>query len=240
MKTSNGKSTSVQIVFPSGGFLLSGILHLPETKTPPIVIGAHGLLANKDSPKQIALAQKCNEMGIAYFRFDFRGCGQSQGNFSKDTTFEARCEDLKYAIENILDRNDIGDRLGLFGSSLGGSVSIATASVIPIYALVTFASPIRSKGLSIPCGAMPDQLRTNRQLQFDISDRLSSIHNILIIHGEKDPVVPLAHSKEIYDRVRGSKSLIIQKGGDHAMSNTSHQKDFIAQTSLWFHERLKQ
>jgi len=238
MKTSNAKSTCVEIIFSSSGFSLNGILHLPIRTNPPIVIGSHGLFANKNSPKQIALAKQCNELGIAYFRFDYRGCGKSQGNYTKDTSFEARCEDLMNAIKTVQSRNDIGDRIGLFGSSLGGAVSIETAKSIHADSLVTFAAPIRSRELSVPLEQSNDVSPvTNNthdiKLIFDISNKLSSINNIMIIHGEHDSVVPLSHAREIYQAVKTPKKLIIQDKGDHAMSNEIHQKDFIYQAARW-------
>ncbi|MCJ7772714.1 MAG: alpha/beta hydrolase [Desulfobacterales bacterium] len=214
------------------------MLHLPDRKRPPIVIGSHGLLSNKNSPKQIALAHKCNEFGIAYFRFDYRGCGESQGNYSKDTSFETRCEDLMNAVKTLQTRNDIGNRIGLFGSSLGGAVSIAAAGTIHIDSLVTFAAPIRSRELSAPVEISGNQSTTSNnthgiKLQFDISNNLSSISHILIIHGENDVVVPLSHARQIYNSVNNPKKLIIQEKGDHAMSNETHQEDFIIQASQW-------
>ena len=217
---------------------MKGILHLPARKHPPIVIGSHGLLADKNSPKQIALAHKCNEFGIAFFRFDYRGCGESQGNYSKDTSFEARCEDLMNAVKTLQARNDIGDQIGLFGSSLGGAVSIATAGTVHIDSMVTFAAPIRNRELSESVEKSGNQSTASNnthgiKLHFDISNNLSSISHILIIHGENDVVVPLSHARQIYNSVNKPKRLIIQEKGDHAMSNETHQKDFIIQASQW-------
>ena len=89
----------ININFESDGFLLKGMLHLPEADLPPIVIGSHGLLSNSYSPKQITLARECNANGIAYFRFDHRGCGQSNGVFNEVTSLEGRRNDLICAIK---------------------------------------------------------------------------------------------------------------------------------------------
>jgi alpha/beta superfamily hydrolase len=236
MKTSNSKSRCIEISFNSGGFSLNGILHLPVKTNPSVIIGSHGLLADKHSPKQIALSDKCNELGMAYFRFDYRGCGESQGNYLIDMSLEARCDDLINAVKIIQARNDIGNRLGLFGSSFGGTVSIATASKIHIDSLVTFAAPVRSRELSAPDDVSHN--RSDMKLQFDISENLPSISNILIIHGEKDNVVPLSHAHEIYQAVSHPKNIIIQANGDHPMSDESHQKEFIIEATNWFKSTL--
>jgi len=243
MNHSNSKSNNLVISFSSGGFYLKGILHLPGTNHPPIVIGSHGLLATKNSPKQISLADTCNKLGIAYFRFDYRGCGESQGHYKRDTSFETRCEDLMNAVNTVRSRKDISDQIGLFGSSLGGAVSIEIAKTIHIDTLVTFAAPIRSKELSIPMEGsnVKPQISNNTHginLQFDISKELPSVSNILIIHGGDDRVVPIAHAHQIYKAVNNPKKLVIQHKGDHAMSNGKLQKDFVLQAAQWLKEGL--
>ncbi len=80
---STEKSIIKDISFFSDGFKLKGYLHLPSTNRPPVVIGSHGLYSSSSSPKQIALADQCNRFGIAYFRFDHRGCGGSEGKFGE-------------------------------------------------------------------------------------------------------------------------------------------------------------
>ena len=103
-----------EITFLSDGFELHGTLHLPAAERPPVVIGSHGLLSSSSSPKQIALARACTAAGIAYFRFDHRGRGKSEGVFKKVTSIEARCADLLCAIKCIQSRADTGSKLGLF------------------------------------------------------------------------------------------------------------------------------
>jgi alpha-beta hydrolase superfamily lysophospholipase len=93
-----------KIHFLSDGYLLRGTLHLPPNACPPVVIGSHGLLSDSDSPKQRQLAEQCNRIGLAYFRFDHRGCGKSQGYFGEVTSLDARANDLKDAIEMVRNR----------------------------------------------------------------------------------------------------------------------------------------
>ena len=244
MRMSTEKSIIKDISFFSDGFKLKGYLHLPPTNRPPVVIGSHGLYSSSSSPKQIALADQCNRFGIAYFRFDHRGCGSSEGQFEEVTSLEARCRDLIDAVSVISGRTDIGDRFGLFGSSMGGTVCLSVASELGANTLVTFAAPIRSriieKGLPISENSVsPEIFLDTRKRRFDISDRLPEISNILIFHGEADDVVPVSHAEEIHKLVKQPKQLIKQKQGDHPMSNEAHQKVFIREASLWFRQGLK-
>ena len=152
----NEKFRTENISFSADGLKLSGVLHLPADSRPPLVVGAHGLLSSASSPKQIALAHQCNHLGIAYFRFDHRGCGNSEGNFDLITSLEGRCKDLVAAVEAVNAELDTRG-LGLFGSSMGGTVCLSAAEDLAADAVVTFAAPIRSdlKGSRLESFLMP-------------------------------------------------------------------------------------
>ena len=233
------KFNQKDISFHTDGLKLKGILHLSDDKPSPVVIGSHGLYSNSSSPKQIALAEQCNRLGIAYFRFDHRGCGSSEGEFDRVTSLEARCRDLVAAVEIIHNRVDIG-RLGLFGSSMGGTVCLNTAGRLAADTVVTFAAPIRSD-LTGSQSEMPrsDIVFDAARRPFDIAKGLPDISNILIFHGDADDVVPVSHAREIYSLARQPKQMIIQKGGDHPMSNQGHQKEFVREAAAWFKQGLK-
>ena len=219
------------------------MLHLPETNLPPVVISSHGLLSNSYSPKQIALARKCNAHGIAYFRFDHRGCGQSDGIFNEVTSLKGRRNDLISAINTIQMRKDIGKRIGLFGSSMGGTVCISVADVLDIDAWVIYASPVRSSSVTTTLKNSDDAdkikpLLNHKYLTWDISDQLKHLRHIFILHGDSDTIVTPTNAHEIYTTSSNPKKLIIQKGGDHRMSKKKHQKAFLREAVNWFKEWL--
>ncbi|UCD33703.1 MAG: alpha/beta fold hydrolase [Desulfobacterales bacterium] len=228
-----------KITFSSDGYTLRGELHLPTTETPPVVIGSHGLFSTRNSPKQIELAKECNRWGIAFFRFDHRGCGQSNGNFNTVTSLEARCNDLMSAIKTIQQRSDIGDKVGLFGSSMGGSVCISVASELNIDALVTVAAPVLGytiiDGLRKPNDSNELAISLTKKSHLsDITGKLSLLHHILIFHGDSDELIPPSNALEIYDKAGDPKKLIMQSNGDHRMSHSKHQEAFIKEAVLWF------
>ena len=232
-----------EISFRSDGLTLKGTLHLTTSAKPPVVIGLHGLYSSQESPKQIALARACNALGLAYLRFDHRGCGRSQGKFEKDTSLAARCRDLKSAIETVIAQADTSDHIGLFGSSMGGTVSLKVAADLNLDTIVTFAAPLRTSVRPIT-----DRIKMEPQTNaiyldagrsdFDISPCIPRIANILIIHGDADETVPVSHAKEIYSLAANPKKLIIQHKGDHRMSHAQHQKDFIRIASSWLKSGL--
>ncbi|MCJ8503043.1 alpha/beta hydrolase [Desulfatitalea alkaliphila] len=98
---STNPPNSHTIHFKSDGHRLTGTLHLPDVDRPPVVIGCHGLLADRRSPKQIALANALGRLGIAYLRFDHRGCGDSQGHLAAEHLLDDRCRDLYHAMQTL-------------------------------------------------------------------------------------------------------------------------------------------
>ncbi len=237
--TSTPSSKLINISFYSDNLRLSGILHLPSNPNPPVVVGSHGLASDGDSPKQIELANTCTGLGMAFFRFHHRGCGTSEGRFPDVTTLENRKKDLLAAVETILARKDTGDRLALFGSSMGGATCIAAARDLNALGFVLVAAPVVGRTLTKP----PENLENepglgpefyDRLLCFDVTDHIPSMKNILIFHGDNDDVVPMENSRTLFRLAGEPKKMIVQKGGDHRISDPDHQAEFIRESSQWF------
>jgi len=233
----------IPISFLSQGLTLSGFLHLPDEEKPPVVVGSHGLFSSGNSPKQIALAKKCTDTGLAYFRFDHRGCGKSEGDFEQVTSLAGRVTDLSNAVRIMHEHPETGDKIAIFGSSLGGTTGLSLIDKLKIHAFVTIAAPLRSEPIFNAAKSTGD-LRGlplsfyEKQLRFDITDNLSNISNILIFHGDSDETVPVADAYELYSKATEPKKMIIQKDGDHAMSNLHHQIHFMKTASEWFKKWL--
>ena len=231
--------------FSSDGYTLKGYLHLPPDNPayPPVVVGSHGLFSTANSPKQTALARSCNNLGIAFFRFDHRGCGESEGSFSRVTSLESRSLDLISAVRKIITLTGSDKAIGLFGSSLGGATCLNIARRLPVKAVVSYAAPVR---LNITVGPadLPIEIRqsdpqaTPVVLQFDISRQIEGICSVLLVHGEADPVIPCSDAIKLYHRIGSPKRLILQRDGDHPMSRKNHQTNFIVAAAKWFETHL--
>jgi alpha-beta hydrolase superfamily lysophospholipase len=228
------------IQFTSDDCQLIGDLHLPQADRPAVVIGCHGLLANRQSPKQIALAEALNRIGIAYLRFDHRGCGDSQGKWESRTLLADRCRDLYHAIQTMQSHSAIGGLAGLFGSSFGGTIVMATAATHPVPRLVTYAAPITSR--TVHQQAAADQIQAHNALStnelqalaFDIRPHLPRLSDILVLHSEDDEIVPCDHARQIFAAAREPKKLILFSGGDHRLSNPARQDEFLQACTAWF------
>ncbi len=228
-----------EVGFTAEGFTLRGTLHLPPGEAPPIVIGCHGLLSDRRSPKQLALAAACSERGLAYFRFDHRGCGESSGRHADGASLAARAADLSAAIRMLGARGDLAPAVGLFGSSMGGAACLAAASRGGIAVLVTFAAPVRSRELFPADRQTRDRNHSPLETDFDLTAALPAVRGILIFHGDADNVVPLAHARDIHRLAAAPKRLVVLEQGDHRMSDTGHQAVFTREACAWLAAGLR-
>jgi dipeptidyl aminopeptidase/acylaminoacyl peptidase len=223
-----------EIYFYSDKIKLCGYLHIPENFSNSIVIGSHGLLSDAESKKQIELAQKLGSHNIGYLRFNHRGCGSSFGNLEKSSLVSAY---------NFLKSNYEIKKTGLFGSSMGGATCIFSFSDINPNAMVLAASPVVgntmkksfSKSIEIlkqETGLTDDFFEKN--IDFDLRDNLGKIKNILVIHGDKDEIVPFENGEILYSKAGNDKKFIRLENGDHRITNPNDQKTMINEALNWF------
>jgi len=122
-----------RVSFASDGLKLAGILHLPDDRRPserrPGFLILHGFGSNKDSGVALVVARTLAGLGYAALRFDFRGCGESDGTRGRVICLE-QVEDTKNALSYLATRPEVEpDRIGLLGNSFGAAVAVYTAGV---------------------------------------------------------------------------------------------------------------
>jgi len=119
-----------EIEFQSDGIVLRGWLRLPDGAGPhPLVILAHGLggLKEWDIP---AVAAALVGAGIAAMAFDYRNYGDSAGTPREEIDHCGQIEDFQSAITFASTRPEIdAERIGLWGTSLGGRNVLAVAAL---------------------------------------------------------------------------------------------------------------
>jgi len=231
-----------KISFLSQGQAVSGALHLPEMKKPPCVIASHGLFSSKDSEKYIALGDRCGTKGIALLRFDFRGFGESGGSRA-ESTVSARLLDLNMAIEFVRSHPRIGPGIGLMGSSLGGFLSLMEAARNnDIRAVVTWATPFTLAALEERRGegemaSLGEEFFHDIKAH-DLAPVLSKVANCLVIHGERDELVPVEQAKMIYEGLNYPKGMEIIEEADHRLTQPDHREKAVEITLEWFERYL--
>ena len=231
-----------RLTFLSEGQKISGILHLPEKENPPCVIASHGLLSSKDSEKYIALGERLAREGLAMLRFDFRGCGESEGRM-EESTVSGRIADLGFAIGFIKSHPGVENRIGLLGSSLGGYISLIRASTEEkIRAVVTWSTPFHLDNLGSQ-KSQEDMPALGEVFFKDLPKHrllplLPKISNCLVIHGEEDELVPVDQSWEIFNSLGSPKEIHVIEGADHRLTQPAHRQRAMDLTVEWFRRYL--
>lgn len=225
------RSASRPVDFRADRFWLRGWLHLPPATEPPLVVGSHGLFSSSASPKQIALAERLERLGVAFLRFDHRGCGLSGGDPAAGLSFDGRCRDLAAAVAATRAAIPGHGPLGLFGSSFGGAVCLACAADLGAQATVTVAAPLRSAALP---GLEHDATARTHGLYFDLGGRpLAGVRRLLAIHGTADEVVPVQQVREIAAGAAEPARTLLLIGGDHRLSRPHDQARMLSEAAAW-------
>src|SRR5690348_12981941 len=130
---------SRKIEFPgASGALLAARLDLPAQPR-AFALFAHCFTCGKDIFAAQRIAERLTQSDIAVLRFDFTGCGSSEGDFA-NTTFPSNSGD-PLAAADYLRRHHAAPAL-LIGHSLGGAAVLAAAPKIPeATAVATIGAP---------------------------------------------------------------------------------------------------
>jgi uncharacterized protein len=122
-----------RVQFTSAGLKLAGLLHLPSDyrkgERRPAFLVLHGFGSRKDSDGMRIAAELYASLGYVALRFDFRGCGDSEGARGRVICLE-QVEDARAALEFLMDRPEVdAKRIGIYGHSFGAAVAVYAAGV---------------------------------------------------------------------------------------------------------------
>jgi fermentation-respiration switch protein FrsA (DUF1100 family) len=150
------------------------------------------------------------EHGDGLLALSYRGYGGSTGRPSE----EGLINDAKAAYAFARERHP-AERIVLWGESLGTGVAIAIAAEQPVARLVLEA-PFLS-AVDIAARAYPIvPVRWLMKDQFRSDLRIAKVTApVLIVHGERDAVVPIASGQRLYELIKGPKRFMRITGGGH-------------------------
>ncbi|MEM7819264.1 MAG: alpha/beta fold hydrolase [Candidatus Aenigmatarchaeota archaeon] len=255
----------INVIFKNKGQKIIGVLHIPKKQNPPAIVMCHGFTGNKGDihNKLYKAAKKFCENGFVVLRFDFRGSGESEGEFV-NVTISSEVSDLKIAI-GFMQKQGY-KRIGVVGSSLGGTISLIGFNE-RIKAMVLWNPVTNLRQTFIDSDLIPKENaqrlekngfiifkdnRTGKEFKIgkkfwkeietlDVVKYLKRLKcPVLILHGNKDTVVPLKQSENAM-KIIGSeiKELRIINGAEHGFHKASHEKQVIDLTLNWFNKWLK-
>lgn len=247
-----------QVSFSNGrGQTLRGVLHHPPgSPWPAAAILCHGMESNKESEKLVALSRRLAEQGVLALRFDFACAGESSGRF-EEITYSGEVEDLKAAFGLMLQYP--ARKIGILGSSMGGTVALLFAAEEPrLASLVTIAAPLHPEKITdkLLSRAEVQKWRQSgfvvyhgQRINVSLLDDLQKIHvaeaakkiscPALVIHGDADETVPVEEAHELYAQLRGPKRIRILKGADHRLSDPSLLEAALNECIDWMTQHLQ-
>jgi uncharacterized protein len=249
------------LTFPDRhGHNIAAILSALDGPTTPLAVLCHGFLSGKSSTTNKTLTRLLNERGLATFRFDFFGQGESDGPFEELTTTLA-VHQVHAALDLVTSRGY--DRIGLVGSSFGGLAAILTAAQRRDIACLALKCPVVdfAEELRLTFGleelaqweatdTIPNIMggTTRVRLRYDFyEDSLGQIAYgpaeritvpTLIVQGEKDECVPLHQSRRLCDALGGPKKLVLLPEADHQFTRREDFHQMTTSISDWLFTHL--
>ncbi|MGD0230571.1 MAG: alpha/beta fold hydrolase [Syntrophorhabdales bacterium] len=227
-----------QFEIRSGPHRIRGLFTTPDrAERFPCVILSHGLISSKESSKYVALAEAFRVGGVASCRFDYAGCGESDGSI-EETTLTGRIENLNAVAEWIFGHPSVdAGKVGLLGSSFGGCTSLVKAARdARIQCVSLWATPHLLENKDE--GSMPDvdfkDMLYEDFARYDLLAEAKKVSRALVVHGEIDDVVPSHEGKAIYRNLKKPKKFELIKGADHVFSVQGHRERAITLSRDWF------
>jgi len=241
------------------GEKLVGIETIPSVKKDkyPTVILVHGFGVTKEEGGMFdEIAGHLAESGMLVYRFDFSGCGESEGDYS-ETSLTKLSSDLDIILKFVREQPKVdSSKLGILGQSMGTATTFTLApqaacmimmgSVAYLWKSLIryFGDGYNPTGVSTRSRSSGRVTHIKPQFWKDSKNHnlLSSITKItcpiLFIHGSEDTTVPLSDMEEYFKAANEPKEKIILEGADHSLRPLRDEMYKIV--VQWFTKHLKE
>ena len=151
-----------------------------------------------------------DRFGLDILLVDYRGYGLSEGRPGEAGLHK----DGLAMYDEAARRGFPPEHIVLFGRSLGAAVAVEVGLQRPSAAMI-----LETPFLSVPAMARvhyPFVPAALIQSRFDIETRIASVEGPkLILHGDRDEIVPLAHAQRIFELARPPKRFYLIRGASH-------------------------
>lgn len=218
-----------EIPTPKG--ILRGFFHKPHQDKHPVCLIFHGFTGQKTGTKfsYVQLARMLEAKGIATFRFDFLGSGESDGNFV-DMTFQDELSCARIILEETLKMENCTG-IYVLGHSMGGAVASELAKLYPqnIQKMVLWAPAFNLPDALHYLTGQVERAKTYDHNGYEICDEfVEDILNrdfykdldiyqneLLIIHGTEDTTVPYSICQRYIQEFHAKTEFVAIEGGNH-------------------------
>jgi esterase/lipase len=220
----------------------------------------HGFTGHKSETHRlfVQIARALCNIGFVVLRFDFRGSGDSEGDF-ENMTVPGEVSDAEQAITFLSELPEVDDKIiGVIGLSMGGRVASILASkdnrvkFVVLYSAALlpskqrFLDGLNSESVEKLEKGEAISLNNGWYMRKPFFDTLDSPvpHDVmgkirvpvLIVHGDSDQVVPMEGAVKGYEIVKSlniKNELHIVKGGDHVFTIREQTQEVIIKTVGW-------
>lgn len=177
------------------------------------------------------------EAGYQVFTYDYRGFGKSGGAVDR----RGMIDDVRAAFDCVAARADVDPRcLISYGHSLGGAKSVTALGETPVKGLravivdgafASYRTMARVVGGQLGESVVSDELAPR-----DYVAKLSPVP-LLVVHGARDEVVPVAQGRELFAKAREPKTLFEVAAGRHGDALARDQGAFRKRMLSWLAAR---
>lgn len=247
----------------SDGLTIRGKIMFPGAKPSmqyPALIICHGIPGSgtpraSDDPGYDSLLDRFSGIGLAAVFFNFRGCGDSEGDFD----MMGWTRDLRAVVDKVANTPHIDPtRINLLGFSGGAAAAInVSADNSNIFALASVCSPATFEIFEKDPNDILDDFRERgliKSIDFpkDVNQWMNSFKEVqpekwigffkgkslLIVHGDADELIPLSQAEELYKKApAGVKELEIIHCGEHRLRTNPEclqiLEDWFIKTMGW-------
>ncbi len=231
------------------GYLAASFHPAAEARPSPAVLMCHGFTGHRGEAHFLFVhaARAFARAGVAALRVDFRGSGESEGEF-RDMTVGGEITDALAALDYLAHRPEVdAERVAVLGLSLGGAVAACVAGREPSVAALVLWSAVAdlqmiaarflqpgSEPLRLPDGSYElgglalGQSFVDTILHHRPTDEVQRFGGpVLIVHGTEDQSVPLSHA-ELYAKVLGKQAEVhLIEGADHVFARVPWKAEAI-------------
>ena len=164
-----------------------------------------------------------HELGLDTLIIDYRGYGQSTGKATEQGTYLDAQATWDYLINS---RRIPGDRIIIFGRSLGGAIG-AWLGVQNTPAAVIIESSF-SSGVDMAHRLYPFlPVRLITRLHYPVVDYASRLNcPVLVVHSRHDEIIPFSMGQAIYAAVKQHKNFL-ELRGDHNNGFLISQREYV-------------
>jgi pimeloyl-ACP methyl ester carboxylesterase len=221
-----------------------------------IMIVCHGFRgAKENSGKLVPFSRKLNRLGIGVVAFDFRGSGESDGQFSQ-VTLSSQVADLRLVLSYTRER--FSRPVLLLGRSFGGSTVAAAAPYdetvagcifwsAPVDLDATFRHMLGQGYIRLQKGEAISITDDNGEFvlqpdlvkdlpKHDLIARLGTLQMpVLVVHGGQDEIVDSANARVIAKTVKQGE-LVLMEAADHRFTEFTRERENL--TIDWLQAKI--